>query len=103
MDELSLADLLAQQGATGWSGDQMIGGPAGLGRPPITTGQAALGANALKNIQGMTPAPQQLISPGGAGIAPRGPQIQLTKPQAAPADIDPRIKLGLAQLLFGGK
>jgi hypothetical protein len=64
---------------------------------------AALGAQAMQRINQSLPQQQALTQPGGAGIAPRGQQIQLSKPPADPGDIDPRIKLGLAQLLFGGK
>lgn len=100
MGDLNLADLLQQQRATGWSGDQMQGG-AGMG--PLSTGQAALGMAAMKNIQGALPQQEQLVMPGGAGIAPRGNQVQLSKPGQMDAGIDPRIQMGLAQLLFGGK
>jgi hypothetical protein len=102
MGELDLAGLLEQQKATGWD-PNAINTPGPAGRGLISPGQAALGASAMKNIAGMAPAPEQLVMPGGAGIAPRGQQIQLAKPQAQAADIDPRVKLGLAQLLFGGK
>lgn len=102
--EPTLAELLAQQGAGGWSGDQMIGAGAGGGMGgPLSPQQAALGMNAMKNIQGALPGQEQLVMPGGAGIAPRGQQVQMAKAPAPAADIDPRIKLGLAQLLFGGR
>lgn len=101
--EPTLADLLAQQGQTGWSGDQMIGGAAGGAGGPMSQGQAMLGMNAMKNIQGALPQQEQLVMPGGAGIAPRGQQVQMAKPEPMAPGIDPRIQLGLAQLLFGGK
>jgi hypothetical protein len=100
--EPTLAQLLQQQQAGGWSGDQMIGGAAG-GAGAITGGQAMLGMQAMKNIAGALPQQEQLVMPGGAGIAPRGQQIQLSKAPAQDPGIDPRIQMGLAQLLFGGK
>lgn len=102
MGEPSLADLLMQQRAGGWSGDQMQGG-AGGGMGPISGGQAALGMQAMKNISGALAPQEQLVMPGGAGIAPRGQQVQLSKTPQMDAGIDPRIQMGLAQLLFGGK
>jgi hypothetical protein len=98
--EPTLADLLAQQSQTGWSGDQMIGGAAGGAMSP---GQAMLGMQAMKNIQGALPQQEPLVMPGGAGIAPRGQQVQMAKQEPAAPGIDPRVQLGLAQLLFGGR
>lgn len=103
MGEPSLADLLMQQRAGGWSGDQMQGGAAGPGMGPLGAGQAALGMQAMKNISGALAPQEQLVMPGGAGIAPRGNQVQLSKTPGMDAGIDPRIQMGLAQLLFGGK
>lgn len=63
---------------------------------------AALGAQAMKNIGSMQPAPQQMVMPGAA-IAPRGNQVQMGQqhvPQGG--QIDPRLQAGLAALLFGG-
>lgn len=102
MGEPSLADLLAQQSQTGWSGDQFQG-MGGAGGGPLNPQMAALGMGAMKNIQGALPQQEQLVMPGGAGVAPRGQQIQLSKTPAQDPGIDPRIQMGLAQLLFGGK
>lgn len=100
MAEPTLADLLNAQRNSGWSGDQMMGGASG---GAITGGQAALGMQAMKNISGALAPQEQLVMPGGAGIAPRGQQIQMAKGPAMDQGIDPRIQMGLAQLLFGGK
>jgi hypothetical protein len=110
--EPSLADLLATNragvapdmapGVAMIPGlDPSMGGSAAAKNPAM----AALGAQAMQRINQALPAQQTsgAISPGGAGIAPRGQQIQLAKPAPGPTDIDPRVKLGLAQLLFGGK
>jgi hypothetical protein len=69
---------------------------AGAGSNPMS---AALGMDALKMLQpkGMQAPPV----PGSPGIAPRGNQVQVSPPTHAD-QIDPRVRLGLAQLLFGG-
>jgi hypothetical protein len=97
--EPTLADLLAQQKTTGYSGDQMMGASA----PAINPMQAALGMQAMKNIQGMAGAAPQTPMASGAGVAPRGNQVQLAQAPQVQQTIDPRIQMGLAQLLFGGK
>lgn len=99
--EPTLADLLAQQKTTGYSGDQMMGAPgAGGAMNPM---QAALGMQAMKNIQGMTGQAPQTPMAGAAGVAPRGQQVQVSKDMQIAPEIDPRIQMGLAQILFGGK
>jgi hypothetical protein len=108
--EPTLADMLAMNRA-GVAPDMAPGVAMIPGLDPAMGGaakspaMAALGAQAMQRINQALPPQQQqqLVMPGGAGIAPRGQQIQLAKPATDPADIDPRIKMGLAQLLFGGK
>lgn len=100
--EPTLADLLMQQQQTGYSGDQMIGAGQ-AGGAPLNMGQAALGMQAMKNIQGMAGSAPAVPQAAGAGVAPRGQQVQLTKTPEMQTQIDPRIQAGLAQLLFGGK
>lgn len=101
--EPTLADLLMQQQQTGYSGDQMIGAGQGAGGAPLGMGQAALGLQAMKNIQGMAGSAPAVPQAAGAGVAPRGQQVQLTKTPEMQMQIDPRVQAGLAQLLFGGK
>lgn len=97
--EPTLADLLAQQKTTGYSGDQM----QGAGGPMLNPMQAALGMTAMKNIQGMAGSAPQMPMAGSAGVAPRGQQVQVSKDMQISPTIDPRIQMGLAQILFGGK
>lgn len=99
--EPNLADLLQQQKATGFSGDQML--PAAGGNPMLNPAQAMMGAQAMKNITGMAGAAPQVPQAGGAGVAPRGQQIQLKEAAPVAHTVDPRLQMGLAQLLFGGK
>lgn len=101
--EPTLADLLMQQQQTGYSGDQFLPAASGGQGPAINPQQAALGMQAMKNIQGMAGQAPQVPMASGAGVAPRGQQIQLSKPHEMQTQVDPRIQAGLAQLLFGGK
>lgn len=102
----SLADLLAAQTAGGYTNPYVPNGAPGTpgGMPGgMGMGMAGLGLQAMKNIQSMQPAPAPVVQPGGAGIAPRGQQVQLKNGQMQADTIDPRLQAGLAALLFGGR
>lgn len=101
--EPTLADLLMQQQQTGYTNDQFLPAAGGAQAGALSVPQAALGMQAMKNIQGMAGQAPQVPMASGAGVAPRGQQIQLSKTPEMQQGIDPRIQAGLAQLLFGGK